>query len=96
MEGIFDQYGTPWLVEKTDPAAGAIRRLKSLGYRYIVLPAAVIMGGVEAASKSPFIEKPFEMPRDAVDRSARYNDCLAALSGGEIEESIEGEDTSHD
>lgn len=35
LDGVYDQYGTKWIVEKSDPGASVVRRLKALGLSLI-------------------------------------------------------------
>ena len=81
LDGVYDQYGTKWIVEKSDPGASVVRRLKALGFRWIVLPASVLMSG--DGSRGEYIQGALGLPSNQVLRSIRYNDCLMALKGKE-------------
>lgn len=57
---IQDGYGHTWTVSKGDPAWAAVRKLRALGYTWLVLPVSVLAG---RAVREPVVAEPSVLAR---------------------------------
>ena len=83
---IEDEHGVTWVVEAGDPARTAVLALGRRGFRWVVLPRALLRGslkvdgsGVNSKALPPGSSG--AMPEMPLTRRCRLTDCLLALGG---------------
>lgn len=79
---IEDERGHPWVVLSGDSSYSYIKKLKALGYEYIVLPRLVLCGTIQfPPHELPLWQAPSPPSNspEGVVRAFRLAECLSVL-----------------